>query len=335
MLAICAAVFYWANDWESQEGYTEPPPPGIASTRWRVLTERARIRAAPSTAAEILATLPAGTLLPLAASADPRAEWLAVRFEDRHAFVARRLTRPAAPPTTEQQTTAPGQQQARQSIESLRNRPYTQLHVEPGQTTAWIWVPQGGCVNWDANGAWVWMATPDGKVVLYSPGLRPTHIAFTAPETHAVNVRYHIVHSGNCGPDVPSAPRVAPTMEASRHLAQPIDRCQTMSAALKGARGATFDLERVSLGDYQVAFEAVMNRGYRPRDITITDSTGGPCISVSWVSSDGRAWAARHGLDDQGLAAEDAKLGAQGFRIVDREQYRVGGHTWWAAIWLR
>ena len=68
------------------------------AARWRTLTERARIRAAPSTTAEILATLPAGALVPLVASADPRAEWLAVRFDGRDAFVARRLTRPAAPP---------------------------------------------------------------------------------------------------------------------------------------------------------------------------------------------------------------------------------------------
>ena len=75
--------------------------PQPVPTRWRVLTERARIRAAPSTAAEILTTLPAGTLLPLAGSADPEAEWLAVSFDGRDGFVATRLTRPAyAPPDT-------------------------------------------------------------------------------------------------------------------------------------------------------------------------------------------------------------------------------------------
>ena len=83
------------------------------------------------------------------------------------------------------------------------NRTQNQLRVAPGQTTAWIEVPQGGCANWNADGAWVWTVTPDRKVVLYSPGSRLTHIAFTAPETHAVNVRYYVDRSGNCADAVP------------------------------------------------------------------------------------------------------------------------------------
>ena len=72
--------------------------PQPVPTRWRVLTERARIRAAPSTAAEILATLPPGTLLPLAGSADAEGDWLALSLDGRDAFIASRLTRPADPP---------------------------------------------------------------------------------------------------------------------------------------------------------------------------------------------------------------------------------------------
>jgi hypothetical protein len=71
---------------------------GTSVARWRALTERARIRTTPSTAAEILATLPAGTLLPLAPSADPEGEWLAVSLDGRDAFIASRLTRPADQP---------------------------------------------------------------------------------------------------------------------------------------------------------------------------------------------------------------------------------------------
>jgi hypothetical protein len=158
------------------------------TARWRVLTERARIRAAPSIDAETLATMPAGTLLPLAARADLEAEWLAITFDGRLAFVASRLTRPADAPQT-----------ARAPAE----RNYRELSVKPGQTSAWIQVPQGGCANWNADGAWVWIATPDGKVVLHSPGIRPTHIAFTASETSSVNVRYYIDPSGNCADAVP------------------------------------------------------------------------------------------------------------------------------------
>jgi hypothetical protein len=90
---------------------------------------------------------------------------------------------------------------ARTEVAAERN--YKQLRVEPGQTSAWIQVPQGGCANWNADGAWVWIATPDGKVVLYSPGMRPTHIAFTASETRPANVRYYIDPSGNCSDAVP------------------------------------------------------------------------------------------------------------------------------------
>jgi hypothetical protein len=86
---------------------------------------------------------------------------------------------------------------------ALAEKKYEQIRVEPGQTTAWIQVPQGGCVQWHARYARVWVATNVRKVVLHTPGIRFTHIAFTAPDNHQVNVRYYIDPSGNCSDAVP------------------------------------------------------------------------------------------------------------------------------------
>ncbi|MFD0000486.1 CAP domain-containing protein [Nocardia sp. NPDC127526] len=84
--------------------------------------------------------------------------------------------------------------------------------------------------------------------------------------------------------------------------------------------------------EHQAEFDSLLGQGYRLVDITATDGPD-PRYTSTWTLNDGRAWAARHGVDSKTYQAEFDSLLAQGYRLTQVRGYEVDGASRFVGIW--
>lgn len=119
----------------------------------------------------------------------------------------------------------------------------------------------------------------------------------------------------------------------------PSGRCFTREEAyanMKREKNST--LTRLSIGEFQNAFDAIVERNpnYRPANMSFENiGQEDACVTVSWIRSDGAAWVLRYNLNTDELRAKYGELQAKGFRMKERQMYKYAGETLWAAIWTK
>ncbi len=84
---------------------------------------------------------------------------------------------------------------------------------------------------------------------------------------------------------------------------------------------------------YQAEFGELTGNGFRPVDISGYQIDGSDAYAAIFELSDGRGWAARHGLNNADYQAAFDENGAAGLRLRSISGFGSGGEARFAAVW--
>lgn len=84
---------------------------------------------------------------------------------------------------------------------------------------------------------------------------------------------------------------------------------------------------------YQRRFDDMLDRGFRPTDVTGYSVNGDARYAAIWQQFDGPEWAAHHGMSGSGYQDQFSGYLADGLRLTDVGGFGVGGTARYVATW--
>jgi CubicO group peptidase (beta-lactamase class C family) len=94
-------------------------------------------------------------------------------------------------------------------------------------------------------------------------------------------------------------------------------------------------LRNLTSAQFTDDFKTRSNDGYLLIDIEVNEVNGQERVGGVWQQNlDKRQWAELRNMTAQSFIDENARMRLSGFRMIDQEEYTLGGSTYYAAIWI-